>query len=74
MTINLKGEATFDLDARRKVWIELTADGVEPEDAPAVAAALAEAVTENAAQAYAQAAARHPEITSKPPLATFDDD
>lgn len=68
------GEASFDLDEKRKVWITLSAEGVEPDNAANVAAALAEAVTEQAAQAYAHAAANHPEITKKPPLSTFQDD
>jgi hypothetical protein len=73
MSIKLTAEASFDLDERRKVWITLSGDVEDDEQAPALAAALAEAVTENAGQAYAHAAARHPEITSKPPTATFQD-
>lgn len=72
--MKLTAEASFDLDERRKVWISLSGDGVEPEDAATVAPALAEAVTEQAAQAYAQAVARFPEITGKTtPTATFQD-
>lgn len=72
--MKITAEASFDLDEKRKVWIVLSAEGLEAEDAPNVAAALAESVTEQAAEAYAHAAARHPEITTKPPLATFQED
>lgn len=72
--MKLVAEATFDLDERRKVWISLSADDVETEQAVIVAPALAEGVTEQAAQAYAQAIARFPEITGKPTAtATFQD-
>jgi hypothetical protein len=72
--MRLVAEASFDLDERRKVWISLAAEDVEPDMAAVVAPAVAEAVTEQAAQAYAQAAARMPEITRKPTTATFQDD
>lgn len=72
--IKLTAEATFDLDERRKVWITLTGEVENAEEAIDLAPALAEAVTEKAAQAYDHAAARLPEITRKPAVpATFED-
>lgn len=61
-------EASFDLDEKRKVWIRADADEVAAEDAPLVAASLAEAVTNQAAQAYAHAVATIPEITGGKPV------
>lgn len=72
--MRIVAEARWDLDEKRRVCIELSADGVEPENAAEVAVAVAEAVTVQAAQAYAVAKANHPEITGKPGApATFQD-
>lgn len=72
--IKITAEASFDLDERRKVWIALTADEVPVDSAPAVAAAVVEGVTVQAAQAYAQAAARIPQITPDRMPTGFQDD
>ena len=71
--IKLTAEASFDLDEKRKVWITLAGEVETAEEAVAMAPALAEAVTEQAAQAYAHAAARIPEITSKPGMTGFQE-
>jgi hypothetical protein len=65
--MKLVAEAFWDLDEKRRVCLELTADEVEPENFAEAAAALAEAAVQHAAQGYAQAMARHPEITGKRP-------
>lgn len=72
--MKISAEASFPLDDKRNVWIRADADGVDAENAHDVAAAVTEAVTTQAAQAYAHAARTMPEITRVPPTSTFQDD
>lgn len=74
--MRITAEASFPLDDKRSVWIRAAAEDIEPEDMPTAAASVTEAVTEQAAQAYAHAVATMPEITGKPgpSLRTFQED
>lgn len=69
----LKAEATIDLDANRKIWIQLAGKTEEGEDPTDVLPVLAEELVNAAISAYEQGAAQMG-IVKRDPLETFGDD
>lgn len=65
--MRITAEASFPLDEKRSVWIRAAAEDIDAEDLATAAAAVTEAVTEQAAQAYAHAVATMPEISGNGP-------
>ena len=53
--MRLEAEATIDIDANRKIWIHIFADGVEADQVEQVAPTLAEQVTAQALAAHEHA-------------------
>jgi hypothetical protein len=74
MSVKLTAEASFDLDPNRKVWVTISGEVEDADDATILAPALAEAVVTQAVQAYAAAASRTPQISGKRPMASFQED
>lgn len=61
--MKLNSEITIDLDDKRRIWMENSAelpDDMPAEDVGKVAAQLVEVTTDNALAAYAVGADRHP--------------
>lgn len=65
--MRVTAECTIDLDEKRKVWIQLDADGVETEEHVRY---LADSVAEAAFANYTKALERHPEAFRAPMPAT----
>ena len=70
----LKAEASIDLDANRKVWIELSGKTEPDEDPTTVLPVLAESLVEALSSSYDHAAARIGLPTPGPDLKTFGED
>jgi len=57
MRINF--QCSIDIDENRKIWMEGSAEGVDPEQIPDVSKALGDAVTEQALDTYNEYAERN---------------
>lgn len=69
----LKAEASIDLDANRKVWIQLSGKTEPEEDPTTILPVLAESLVEAVTSAYDHAAAQLGMPMHKDPLRTFED-